>query len=182
MQPTEARPKEGGEPNATPQVREEPTVVQIPDPTDKELNAQLKEKSENINVPQFSENGERDINSQDPINFPQFSVQLNSEIIGINDPEKSSTMKSVTLTTKFGVNSIYGPRKSTNSIQGGEAAHTKTNANTSISNPMSREEFEVARVTKKNRHVDTARQGSDHAATNSGCILRSRQTKLLNNL
>ena len=60
-------------------------MVQIPDPTDKELNDQLKEKSENINVPQFSENGERDINSQDPINFPQFSVQLNPAIIGITE-------------------------------------------------------------------------------------------------
>ena len=74
VQPIEARPKEGGKPNAAPRVREEPTVVQILEPMDRELNAQLRGKSVNINVPQFSENGERDIKSQDPINSPQISI------------------------------------------------------------------------------------------------------------
>ena len=107
VQPTEARPEEGGETNADPHVKEEPTVVQILETTDKEINAQLRGKSVNINVPQFSENGDRGIKFQDPIKSPQNSDQLNSEIIGINDPENSDDLRTLLPTAQSGVNPIY---------------------------------------------------------------------------
>ena len=82
-------------------------MVQILETTDKEINAQLRGKSVNINVPQFSENDDRGIKFQDPIKSPQNSDQLNSEIIGINDLENSDDLRTLLPTAQSGVNPIY---------------------------------------------------------------------------
>ncbi|XP_030936742.1 uncharacterized protein LOC115962005 [Quercus lobata] len=148
-QPIEARPKEGGETNADPRVREEPMVVKNLESVDREVNAQLRGKTVNINAPHYSENGYRGIKFQDPINSPQNPDQLNAEIIGINDPEKSNDKRSLLPTAQNGINPINDPINSTNSNQEREAAHTNPNANAFTPNPKSCEEHEVARVTKK---------------------------------
>ena len=86
---------------------------------------------------------------EDPIISPHISNQLNSEITGINDPENPDVLRTLLPTTQIEINPINVLSKSTNSNQEGEAATTNPNANTFFSNPKSREEIEMARVTKK---------------------------------
>ena len=130
-------------------------VVQILEYTDRGINAQLKGKAINNNTPQFSDNSDRGIQFQNSINSLQISDQLNSEIVGINDPENSGVLRTLLSTAQKEVNPIYVLSKPTNSNQVGEATTTNPNPNILFSNPKSREESEVARVTKKKkRHVD----------------------------
>ena len=58
-------------------------------------------------------------------------------------------MRTLLPTAQGGVNPIYVLSNSINSNQEGEATHTNPIVNTFISHPKSREEIEVARVTKK---------------------------------
>ncbi|KAF3969587.1 hypothetical protein CMV_006634 [Castanea mollissima] len=142
MQVPEARPEGGGEINGDSRTREELTVVHNMDSPDIVLNDQLKEKTDRINAPNYSEGGFMGNKFQATINSPQNPGNLNAGIIGINEPEISGGNCSLLPTAQIGINPIHDQSKSTSSNQVKTAAQINPSDNVFTPNSKAREGHE----------------------------------------